>query len=327
MHTADVSFTIWRDQEDRWGRRYTMPWHRFARRLLEHQVGSKDGTAFSCATFDGARGNDHLVDRTMIALDIESNKDTGEVPPDPRDVVEILKARMMASAVYTSHSHTRRLPRYRIVAPLDTPIALQSLERGVDRLLSGNFAMSIMRDLASVVDKSKWGSASIFYLPRHPDGSDDFYVAMVEGEPLPAATLLYAATMGNDARAMKVAQAAAIKAASIYSDDDRQLIDRFNQDHKVEDMLDDYGYRRAGTRWKSPNQHASSAGAVVVFRDENRWVSHSDSDHGSGVGLWSEEGGCCTGAPFDLFMFYECGNNFNATLKRLREKYKEGAVQ
>ncbi|MFA5901031.1 MAG: hypothetical protein WC829_18175, partial [Hyphomicrobium sp.] len=147
------------------------------------------------------------------------------------------------------------------------------------------------------------------------------YVAMIEGEPLPSASLLQAAIMGNDRRAMKAAQSAAIKAASIYSDADRKLIDQFNQDRKVEDMLADYGYRRAGNRWKSPNQHASSAGAVVVFRDENRWVSHSDSDHGAGVGLWSEEGGCCTGAPFDLFMFYECSNNFSTTLKRLREIY------
>ncbi|MFA5900285.1 MAG: hypothetical protein WC829_14365, partial [Hyphomicrobium sp.] len=234
MHTADVSFTIWRDQEDRWGKRYTMPWPRLARRLIEHQEGAKDGTAFSCATFEktqdheGAwrmRCNEGLRERTLVALDIEQSKDTGEVPPDPRDVAAVLKARMIASAVYTSFSHTRRLPRYRIVAPLDTPIALPALERGVDRLLSGNFAMAIMRELAGVVDRSKWGAASIFYLPRHPAGTEEHYVAMIEGEPLPSASLLQAAIMGNDRRAMKAAQSAAIKAASIYSDADRELID------------------------------------------------------------------------------------------------------
>jgi len=325
METAStLSLTVWRNSEDRWGTRYTLPWARLARRLLAHTEGTKDGTAFSCATFKGPRGTESLAARTLVALDIEQHKDTGEIPPDPRDVVDVLKARAMAAAVYTSFSHTRHLPRYRIVAPLDRPIDLKPLERGVDRLISGNFAMAIMRELVGVVDKSKWGAASIFFLPRHPPGSGDYYTAEVEGDPVPANTLLQAAILGNDRRAMAEAQKAAIRAASIYSEADRRLIDQYNADHRVEDCLADYGYRRAGTRWKSPNQHASSAGAVVVFRDENRWVSHSDSDRSAGVGLWSEDGGCCTGAPFDLFMFYECGNNFRAALKRLREIYPGG---
>lgn len=321
MFAGTVRFHLWRNQEDRWGQPQEVSWTRFVARMQIHSDGTKEGTAFSCATFKGPRGNDHIVDRTLVALDIEQNTETGEVPPDPRDVVGVLKARGAASCIYTSFSHTPKLPRYRIVAPLDAPIPLAPLERGVDRLISGNFALTILRDLIGVTDKSKWGSASIFYLPRHPPGSKDYYVAAIEGDPIPGQVLLKAAVMGNSKRAMKAALRDAIRAASDYSPEDLESISRFNRENSCEDLMLKYGYRRAGTRWKSPNQHATSQGAVVVLPSENRWVSHSDSDHGVGIGAWSEEGGCVYGDAMALWQFYEHGNNFANALKTLRKEY------
>lgn len=323
---ANICFHLWNNQHDRWGKPMDIPWSRFVNRMQIHIEGTKDGSAFSCATCDGPRGNDHMVERTMVALDIEQNLDTGEIPPDPKDVAAVLKARGMASCLYTSFSHTPQLPRYRIVAPLDVPIKLATIERGVDRLISGNFAMTIMRELIGVTDKSKWGSSSIFYLPRHPPGVTHFYCAGIEGEALPSDVLLKAAVMGNDRRAMAEAQRAALKAASMYSEEDRELIERFNADHDIEQLMENYGYKRGGNRWKSPHQHAQSQPGVVVMRGENRLVSHSDSDHSAGVGNWSEEGGCMYCDAAGLMQAFECGNNFGALMKKLREMYPKVAT-
>ena len=94
------------------GRAEVTTWRGFAGRLSERREGSKDGPSFIPATFiaepDGRvrRLSQHVIARTAIALDVETNKQTGEVPPAFDEAVAHIENSGWAAAVYTSHSHT-----------------------------------------------------------------------------------------------------------------------------------------------------------------------------------------------------------------------------
>ena len=62
-----------------------MSWGQLAERLAVHHEGPKDGPALICALFSGStRHAEAVVSRTLIGLDIEPNKKTGEMPERPQ---------------------------------------------------------------------------------------------------------------------------------------------------------------------------------------------------------------------------------------------------
>ena len=96
------------------------------------RIGEKDGCDLIPVRFERESGRPRVVRRkavnararTAIVLDIEENKATGELPPDPvTDSVHRLNALQLASVVWTTHSHTAERPRYRVMVPLDSEIA------------------------------------------------------------------------------------------------------------------------------------------------------------------------------------------------------------
>lgn len=95
------------------------------------------------------------------------------MPPALTEAAARIQALGWAGAVYTSHSHTPAAPRNRIVLPLSDEIAptLPAPEAAADLL-----------DLLGVLDRSKFGASSLFYLPsgRHE-------AAVIEGAPSDAA--------------------------------------------------------------------------------------------------------------------------------------------
>ena len=61
--------------------------------------------------------------RTLVALDVETSKHTGEVPPAPEEVARRLRGKGWAGVVYTSHSHVPDQDiRFRVVLPLSEEI-------------------------------------------------------------------------------------------------------------------------------------------------------------------------------------------------------------
>jgi hypothetical protein len=111
------------------------------------------------------RKKERLIARTAVALDCETNKQTGEIPPAFANSVERVRATGWAAVVYTSHGHTGAAPRYRIVLPLSEEIApeLPAAEVVAERL-----------QLTGVLDRSKVGASNLFYLPSMPpDASED----------------------------------------------------------------------------------------------------------------------------------------------------------
>lgn len=75
----------------------------------------------------------------------------------------------------------------------------------------------------------------------------------------------------------------------------------FNQNHKLEELFEQYGYVRNGksAHWRSPKQSGGSFATMVIG---DRWISLSHSDIASGLGQQSDN--CTYGDAYDLFVHY-----------------------
>ena len=97
------------------------------------------------------------------------------------------------------------------------------------------------------------------------------------------------------------------------SDQQSSPIDAFNDAHDLRTMLDRYGYKRKGkTRYLSPHTTTGLPG-VVLFPDERRCFIHHASDP-----LCSDDSGQPVN-PFDLFCYYEHGNDAGRAVKAAAE--------
>lgn len=97
------------------------------------------------------------------------------------------------------------------------------------------------------------------------------------------------------------------------SDQQSSPIDAFNDAHDLRTMLERYGYKRKGkTRYLSPHTTTGLPG-VVLFPDERRCFIHHASDP-----LCSDDSGQPVN-PFDLFCYYEHGNDAGRAVKAAAE--------
>ena len=167
----------------------TQTWQSFSDSVSSHVVReNKDGPAFSFASFEGARRKGSALKmRSAIALDVEENKKTGEIPASPVEAGELIKSAGFNALIYTSFNHTSDKPRYRIVLQLDKPIKFSnyaSEAKRIDKLIPAMLAEKL--GLQGVVDSSKFGADSAFYAPSHPLGAEGHTIINIDGIPLDA---------------------------------------------------------------------------------------------------------------------------------------------
>lgn len=311
---SSIPCTFYRDSHDNTGVRVETTWARLIERLSRHDVGTKDGPALACATFNGIRRNTNLVARSMIALDIEASQTTGEVPITFDAMVGYLTAKRVRAFVWTTHSHTDAMPRYRILLPLAAPIPYDAV---TDTFLSAAAAAQLR--CYGVSDPSKFGAASLFYLSRHPAGGV-FQSQEITGDPVDTGLLLTMATTIAEKVAQDEAEIAARRRARAMPPELMAKIEAYNESHPIAERLTAYGYRREGTRWKSPLQHGQ--GATVILPDERRWVSFSQSDADGNVGaspMRASSQANAWGDSFALAVRWEHGGSFRRALAALPE--------
>jgi hypothetical protein len=159
-------------------------WGAFVALFRDLREGGKDGCSFIPATFapepDGRvrRLKANVLARTAIALDCETNKETGEVPPRFADAVARVKAQGCAGVVYTSHNHTPSAPRYRVVVPLSEEIPAD---------LPAPEVVAEVLELRGVLDTSKLNASSLFYFPSSAPGQLAHHEAvLIDGKPVSA---------------------------------------------------------------------------------------------------------------------------------------------
>ena len=275
-------------------------WRAFADVFWWRREGVKDGPNFVLATFALERNARHvrrlkenLLARTAIALDCETNKKTGEVPPSLSEVVARINAHRWAGVVYTSHSHTAAAPRYRIVLPLS-----EAIETG----LPAPEVVADQLELLGVLDRSKIGASSLFYLPScAPDQSDHHDTQVIDGGPIDAAWMrecgdnLLAQRQAEADRIAEEAHAEAVvrRSAKIAAgfDPDDSLIEKIRAHFDLAGILRAHGYATAGKKYRHPNSESGSYGAdIKVLGGVERVFSHNGTDplHSSNLPAWCD---------------------------------------
>lgn len=192
------------------------PWELLCGELTNHQIGEKSGTAWMPARIDpGPRVGARVQTVTAVVLDVEARtgrtaagkRVIGPLPPPLEETARRLRARGLAAALATTHSHEAPAgdggtlgPRYRVVLPLSRELTAPELRP---------FAMQVATDLglADVADTSCFEPSRLLYLPRAP--ADRFHLAqstVLSGQPYPVpAVVAGGATRGASAEVIEAA--------------------------------------------------------------------------------------------------------------------------
>jgi hypothetical protein len=314
---ADIAYTIFQNSHESIGVTVREPWINLCARLEVHRVGTKDGTALTCCTFAlrQPRRNVNVIQRTMVALDIETSQRYGEIPVSFDAAVDYFRMRRVAAMLWTTHSHTPEMPRYRVLMPLSRAVDYDPL---VDPHMSAMTAADCNR--YHVSDPSKFGAASLFFWPRHAGGAatpSEYKTIRVDGDFIDSGSLLTAARIRAEHVEQNEAEVAARREARALPPEIRALIENYNQTHPLVEQLNRYGYVRDGNRFKSRYQHNGSQGATSILPDGVTWVSFSESDAQAGVGARPARASsqcACFGDAFSLYAHYEHGGSFRAAV-------------
>jgi hypothetical protein len=262
--------------------------------------------------------------RTAIALDIETSKKTGEIPPSLDEALGRAHALGWATLGYTSHSHTVTDERYRIVHPL-------SAEIGVD--LPAPEAVARKLGLDGVLDTSKVGAASLFYLPSCPYGAKDAHQATaIDGDAIDAQWITAAATeikLAREAEVDRLAAEAAQEAEkrraeriAAGDDPDDSIIEKIRDRLDLQTILTTHSYAREGRKYRHPaSQSGSFGGSVKTFNGIDRIFSHNAGDplHADNLPVWV--GGVTALDAFDVTAILDYGGDRNRAITELAKRF------
>ena len=305
----------------------TTTWGNFASIFEWRREGEKDGPNIVPSRLrlepDGRRVRrklDRVIARSAVALDLETGKTTGEVPPLPATAAIRLEALQLAGIVYTSHSHHPETNiRYRIILPL---------EKEIPPKIPAPQIIGDHLGLAGVIDRSKLNAASLFYLPSCPyDAMDLHQTIVVPGRPVDVGWLtdIAEARKAEENRIAAVAHAAAAarleaRAAAGFHPDD-SLIEKLRSRFNLDSVLRSHGYAKAGTKYRHPNSESGCFGAdIKVLGGIERVFSHNAGDplHASNLPAW-----CTVTAvdAFDAVVILDFGGDRDRALRELALRF------
>ena len=310
----------------------TTTWANFGGVFWYRREGPKDGPCFVTSRCrlepDGRhvrRLKRNVIARTAVAMDIESNKKSGEIPPELDDAVACIKAKSWAAVVYTSHNHKPEAPRYRITLPI-------SEEIGPD--LPAPEIMADQLGLRGVLDSSKVNAAALFYLPSAEPGCLDHHKSLViDGMPIDAEWLrghCWRASAERQAEAERLAaqahaEAEARRQAKLAAgfDPDDSLIEKLRPHFDLEQVLLAHGYdRQRRAKFRHPNSTSGSFGAdIKMLGGIERVFSHNAIDplHADNLPSWC---GTVTALDvIDVVTILDFGGDRTKALRELAERF------
>lgn len=282
-----------------------------------------------CSGYNQADGRTHKVQResgtfAMLAVDLDTGNVTGK---DLKSAIVGFTGPGIAARIYSSSSATKANRKWRVLIPT-TPtdyaawhLATLALYRHLEKTLGVSPDYALAR------------AAQPIYLPNtapRMDGATPLdQETMVEGKPLgPSSTLTPAALAAfqeieAEQAALAEAQRTAVEdasrrlaAAKALPMSDKTPIQAYNESHDLESLLISCGYKSGKGGWRSPLQStASFATRIMDEADGQAWVSMSASDLGAGLGQAARSGDCCFGDAFDLFAYFQHGNNRDQAIK------------
>lgn len=264
-------------------------------------------TAMLQSSYNGPDGRTHAVQQEQgqfvcLAMDIDKgDKSLEEIAM----MVDALAS--VASLIYSSSSASTGNRKWRVIVPLESPVKYPQWYGAIEAF----FAFAEARGF--IVDRSLAGAGQPVYLPNvPPDRREGGKPLFYESRP----------TEGRGLRMTDLAQAP--KGQPLASALRQSLrvagpIERFNAAHRIEDLLEKYGYTPSpggGGHWRSPLQTSGSYATQVRTGDDGGqyWVSLSASDAAAGLGRESVSG-ARTGDAFDLCCHFEHGGDADAALE------------
>jgi hypothetical protein len=306
-----------------------MPWDHFTQVFKHRREGVKDGPCFATARFKLEADNRHVrrlkgnvIARTAVALDIEANKETGEIPTPLEAALDRVRTLGKACLGYTSHSHRPGADRYRLVFPLSAEL---------DPEIPASEIVAKFLRLDGVLDRSKRGPSSLFYLPSSEADEPWHQCHVIDGAPLNADALTKAGQAILDAEAAN-AQAEAVKASEDRArrrlerleqgiDPDDSLIEKIRARLDLADILRAHAYDQRGTKWRHPNSSSGMYGAdIKTFGGTDRVFSHNASDplHAENLPDW-----CTVTAidAFDVAAILQYGADRNRAMREMAERF------
>ena len=227
------------------------------------------------------------------------------------DMVTAISAKLPGVQVlaYTTRSATEQKQKARFILPMDEAID------GKTFIIMQNIFNSILTEANIVPDCANERAGQLCYLPNR----GDFYIPQnLLGDPLSqsmwSGRISQAIVKQNQELKAQTERMAAAKVRQHQRQQTDQLspIDAFNEAYELPLLFVQYGYPKKGSKWLSPNSSSKSPGVTIK---DNRWMSSHESDRDVGVGRANDSG--TSGDAFDLFMFYEHGNDRTASLKAL----------
>lgn len=223
--------------------------------------------------------------------------------------------------VYSTSSATPQNRKWRFIIPLAEPIP-GDIYREVQRVV-----FALMAGDGITCDPAMARPGQVVFLPNVPpdrrdrDGIPLFYDSWIKGNELFSVSgSAIEARMIERQRAEEQAREAAKPVARVRAQMRRtthtgtlpNVIDAFNESVRIEDLLEQYGYRRKGRDWQSPIQTSGSY-ATRIMDGSEAWTSLSGSDVAAGLGTPIPNGGCW-GDAFDLFAHFEHGGDRDAAI-------------
>ncbi|MCQ8849042.1 helicase RepA family protein [Alteromonas stellipolaris] len=217
---------------------------------------------------------------------------------------------------YTSKSATTDTQKARLIYPLDYPVSGNDFEV-LQKILNDKL------EAAGIIPDRKTEVANqICYLPN----KGVFYDFMEN----PFDPLISLDELGeeyhNELRAQEAQQAeidkrltqSLNKAKERVASGTLSPIDAYNDNYRVTDLLELYGGKVKGERAISPLSESGNAQMRIV---DNKLLSHHGSDMENELGKLTQGGKARLIDSFDLFKFFECGNNQNTAIKKAGDMF------
>ena len=205
---------------------------------------------------------------------IKANGEIKEGAPDPLQVSNILKDNGIGHIIYGTYSHYtgEKGNRYRILLSTNSPYNKEQLPPTAEAIVSliNTVFSHLSEDLLDyATENNAW--AQPWYFPRKPVDCDieTLYLAHMDGKPVDIVELLDLPDI-NHAMPSPTKQ---LKHGEI------SVIEAFNNQKKLIDLLSHYGYKRILTtpnyqRWLSPDSTTGRAGITV--KGEKLFSHHAD---------------------------------------------------
>lgn len=223
--------------------------------------------------------------------------------------LSVLPFNLMA---YASRSATADNQKARIIIPLGAPV------NGSTFAIMQKILNDRLEQAGIIPDRVTQRTGQICYLPNRGDFYDWDENAFADALTADLWSVEIDTEMQRlnvEAEALKTRkEAAKLKAVQRMASGETSPINALNAAYDIELMLNTFGYLQKGKRYVSPLSESGSP-AVVINPEGNRWISHHGSDIAAGIGKISDTGETCSGDAFDLFKFYQHGNDQTAALK------------